>query len=124
MTGMNLFDKAMEMLGYASADGISGKDDMLKKALTLINLVYADLWFAFEADPKKEPFKPLNRIGDEIALPERILHDVAPYGLAMFLAQSESDADNQQLYAALYNRKRKGYNRVETVIDRLPGIGG
>lgn len=124
MTGMNLFDKAMEMLGYASADGISGKDDMLKKALTLINLVYADLWFAFEADQEKEPFQPLNRIGDEIVLPERILHDVAPYGLAMFLAQSESDADNQQLYAALYNRKRKGYNRVETVIDRLPGIGG
>ena len=124
MTGMNLFDKAMEMLGYASADGISGKDDMLKKALTLINLVYADLWFAFEADQGKEPFKPLNLIGDEIVLPERILHDVAPYGLAMFLAQSESDADNQQLYAALYNRKRKGYNRVETVIDRLPGIGG
>lgn len=124
MTGMNLFDKAMEMLGYASADGISGKDDMLKKALTLINLVYADLWFAFEADQEKEPFQPLNRIGDEIVLSERVLHDVAPYGLAMFLAQSESDADNQQLYAALYNRKRKGYNRVETVIDRLPGIGG
>ena len=40
------------------------------------------------------------------AVADDALHDVMPYGVAMLLALSEGDGDNQLLYAGLYNRKR------------------
>lgn len=121
MTGMNLFDKAMELLGYTSADGISGKEDMLKRGLTLINLVYAELYYAFVQVPGAEDeFKPLGNILDEIKLPHYVLTDIAPYGLAMFLAQSESDADSQTLYANIYNQKKIRGKKVTVIKDHLP----
>lgn len=123
MTGMSLFDQAMEMLGYTSADGISGKEDMLKKALTLINRVYSELYYAFVYVPGGEDeFKPLALITDEIKLPHNVLIDIAPYGLAMYLAQSESDADNQSLYANIYNQKKIRGKRVTVIKDRLPHV--
>ncbi len=120
MTGMGLFDKAMEMLGYVSAEGISGKEDMLKKALSLINNVYAELYYAWQ-DTNTKPFKPLKNINDELDLPALVLDNIAPYGIAMYLAQSESDADNQSLYAAIYNQKK---TRVKSISakHKLPYI--
>ena len=123
MTGMALFDRAMELLGYTSADGISGKEDMLKRGLTLINQVYAELYYAFVQVPGAEDeFKPLGNILDEIKLPHYVLTDIAPYGLAMYLAQSESDADNQSLYANIYNQKKVRGKKVGTIKDRLPYV--
>lgn len=125
MTALKMFEKAMTMCGYTTADGVNGREDMLKKALTVINLVYADLYNAFVAIPgKDEEFSELESIHDQIELPGRILSDIMPYGVAMYLAQSESDADNQNLFAALYNRKRVGLVRVEKVKDTLPGVWG
>lgn len=121
MTGMSLFDKAMELLGYTSADGISGKEDMLKRGLTLINLVYSELYYAFVHVPgEKDEFKSLTNIHNEINLPKNVLTDIAPYGLAMYLAQSESDADNQSLYANIYNQKKVRGKKVTVIKDRLP----
>lgn len=121
MTGMNLFDKAMELLGYTSADGISGKEDMLKRGLTLINQVYAELYYAFVQVPGEEDeFKLLANILDEVKLPKNVLTDIAPYGLAMYLAQSESDADNQSLYANIYNQKKIRGKKVTVINDHLP----
>lgn len=123
MTGMNLFDKAMELLGYTSADGISGKEDMLKRAITLINQVYAELYYAFVQVPgEKDEFEPLANILDVVNLPKNVLTDIAPYGLAMYLAQSESDADNQSLYANIYNQKKVRGKKVTVIKDRLPHI--
>jgi proteasome accessory factor B len=46
---------------------------------------------------------------------------VAPYGVAMYLAAAQHDGDNQQLFAALYDRKRTAMQRdVERRTDRLP----
>lgn len=121
MTGMNIFDRAMELLGYTSADGISGKEDMLKRALTLINQVYSELYYAFVYVPgADDEFKPLANILHEIKLPHNVLMDIAPYGLAMYLAQSESDADNQSLYANIYNQKKVRGKKVGFITDRLP----
>lgn len=125
MTGMELFDKAMELLGYTSAEGLSGKEDMLKRGLTLVNLVYSELYYAFVYIPGGEDnFKPLALITDKIVLPDRVLNDVAPYGMAMYLAQSESDADNQTLYANIYNQKKVCGKSVKTITDRLPHVWG
>ncbi len=125
MTGMELFDQAMEMLGYANAEEISGKSDLIKKGLTLLNRVYAELHYAFVSKPGEEDtFRPLANISQEICLPDYVLQDVAPYGLAMYLAQSESDADNQSLYATIYNQKKTRGKSVGRVADRLPHIWG
>lgn len=125
MTAMMFFNKAMEMLGYASAEGISGREDMLKKALTLINCVYAELYYAFIYTPGGEDkFTPLKSIGEKIELPDYVLNDIAPYGLAMYLAQSESDADNQNLYAAIYNQKKIRGKSISKVKDCAPHVWG
>lgn len=125
MTGMELFDQAMEMLGYANAEEISGKSDLLKKGLTLLNRVYAELHYGFVAKPGDEDtFRPLSNIREELHLPTFVLQDVAPYGLAMYLAQSESDADNQSLYATIYNQKKMRGKSVGRITDRLPHVWG
>lgn len=125
MTGMELFDQAMEMLGYSNAEEISGKSDLLKKGLTLLNRVYAELHYGFVAKPGDEDtFQPLSNIREELHLPTFVLQDVAPYGLAMYLAQSESDADNQSLYATIYNQKKTRGKSVGRIADRLPHVWG
>lgn len=125
MTGMNLFDEAMRLLGYVTEDGVSGRDDMLKKALPLVNRVYSELYYSFVSVPGKEDnFKPLGLIGQELELPENVLNDIAPYGMAMYLAQSESDADNQALFASIYNQKKIRGKRIVPITDRLPHIWG
>lgn len=119
MTGRGLYNKACEMLGYNNAEEISGNDVMLKRALTLANMVYSDLWQGFK---KGEDFKPLTVLTDKLDLPNKVLQDIAPYGMAMFLAQSESDADNQGLYGSIYNQKK---TRIIKVQGRpLPPIFG
>ena len=115
MNGMSLFEKAMEMLGYASAEGISGREDILKKALTVINNIYAELYYAFV---------PLANINDTLNLPTRVLNDIAPYGVAMYLAQSEGDADNQSLYANIYNQKKVRGKRIGRIKDHQPHVWG
>lgn len=124
VTGMALFDKAMAMLGYASSEGLNGKEDMLKKSLTFINLIYAELYYPLKCVLGDNEFQPLTAIGQEIKLPKIILDDVAPYGLAMYLAQSESDADNQSLFASLYNQKRARSLYTGRVCDKLPHVWG
>lgn len=125
MNGMSLFNRAMEMLGYASEEGISGRDDMLKKALTLVNNVYAELYYAFVGGHGKEDnFVSLANINDTLNLPKYVLTDIAPYGVAMYLAQSESDADNQSLYASIYNQKKLRGKSVGRITDRLPNVWG
>ena len=122
MNARELFDEAMIMLGYASAEGLSGEDDMLKKSLVLINKVYFELYRAF-VNNKGEDFIPLSNINCEVRLPEFVLRDIAPYGVAMYLAQSESDADSQALYANLYNQKKVS-GSVGKITDRLPHVWG
>lgn len=125
MNAMSLFEKAMEMLGYTSAEGISGREDMLKKALTLINNVYVELYYAFQQKAGEDDnFVPIVNINDSLNLPTAVLNDIAPYGVAMYLAQSEGDADNQSLYANIYNQKKVRGKRVGRIKDRLPHTWG
>lgn len=125
MNAMSLFEKAMEMLGYASAEGISGRDDMLKKALTLINNVYAELHYAFvQRQGEEDNFVPLANINDSLNLPTVVLNDIAPYGVAMYLAQSEGDADNQSLYASIYNQKKVRGKKIGRVKNAMPHVWG
>lgn len=125
MTALEMFDKAMVMCGYATAEGVNGRDDLLRKAVTIINLVYADLYTALVATPGDNSEIPqVKNVRENIDLPANILIDVMPYGVAMHLAQNECDADNQNLFAALYNQKRSRYVRTEKIKDVLPCVWG
>lgn len=122
MNARALFDEAMTMLGYVNAEGLSGEEDMLKKSLVIINKIYFELYRAF-VNKKGDGFIPLGNINDEVNLPQVVLRDIAPYGVAMFLAQSEGDADSQALYANLYNQKKIS-GSVGKITDRLPHVWG
>lgn len=117
MTGIKMLETAMNLLGYTSSNGGFIPDSRTAvKGLTVLNLIYRDLKQLCD-DGEAEPLKALN---EEILLDDRALNDVMPYGVAMLMAQSESDGDSQQLYAALYNRKRTGLSRSEVIEDVIP----
>lgn len=120
MTGLNMFDRVMLLLGYSGANGeISGKDELLTRGLAAINQIYSDLLYIGGSDD----FSPLLTINDEINLPPRALYDVMPYGVAMFLAAAEGDGDNQQIFSSLYNSKRLSVSAgQQRIIDSLPRV--
>ncbi len=111
MTVREMYQKALTLLGYAGSDSISGEAEFVRKGIAVINQIYSDLFYAVS----KESFVYVNSFTDKINLPERILNDVMPYGVAMLLAQSENDSDNQMIFAALYNKKRTGVTNIGQV---------
>ncbi len=117
MTGQEMVKKAAAILGYTDNGGnVQLSARITSRSLTLINLIYSDLWrICNDGD-----FSPIGGLQEELALPERALNDVMPYGVAMMIAQSESDGDQQQFYSAIYNRKRASLSKTETVKDVLP----
>ena len=116
MKAYDIVKNALQLLGYTAADGNAQLDSRLKtKAVPVVNQVYSDLWRIC----KEGEFTPIKSLQEEIELPERAVNDAVIYGVCMFMAQSESDGDTQQLYSHLYNKKRASLSRLETVEDRL-----
>lgn len=102
MTVREMLSEAMELLGYLDVLGTpAGQAGQLEQGVAAVNRIAADL--AFRAEGAR--FRPLT-LDDPIPLPDRLLRDVMPWGVAMLLAQGEGDAEGQALCAALYNRKR------------------
>ncbi|MCI8360112.1 MAG: hypothetical protein HFE86_02095 [Clostridiales bacterium] len=119
MTGKAVLDQAIGLLGYKSAEELSGRSEILLKGAAAVNQIYADLHYLCSL----LPFRPLVSLNETLLLSERAAVDVMPYGVAMLLAQGESDGDNQQLFAELYNRKRSSLSRTDKVRDREPRCG-
>lgn len=117
MKGIEIFEKALTLLGYINQEG-SFLDSLNLKALNVINTVYADLYFLLHSDG----FKPLKSLDDTPLLSNRILLDVMPYGVAMHLAQNMGDGLNQQIFATIYDAKRCSINIIDTRTDCIPGI--
>ena len=111
MTVKEMYQKALTLLGYVGSDSISGETEFARKGVAVINQIYSDLHYAIS----REDFIPVNSFTDKINLSARILNDVMPYGVAMLLAQSEGDGDNQMVFAALYNKKRVGVAKISQV---------
>lgn len=111
MIARETYKMALNMLGYKDTDMFK------EKSVVLVNRVYADLFYSLNPNGEFEPIKSLQ---DTIDLPQKVLHDVFPYGLAGFLAQSESDGDSQQLYMSIYNGKKNRLNNVASIEDVIP----
>ena len=113
----------MRLLNYTDGSGrLDGRQyaELFKRGLPLVNQIYSDLWYL----EREDAFCELSRLEQPLQLSARCVHDVAPFGVAMLMAQSESDGDSQQLFAALYNQKRAALHRAVCRRDVLPGGGG
>lgn len=138
-----LLNDALKMLGYSDSDGNAELTGRLRnRAIVTVNLVYGDLWRVCKSsnggglsfgstnadsctcDKRCEPmgeFEPITSLSDEIKLPPKATGDVFLYGLAMHIARSENDGDQQQYFTMLYNSRRAGltqYDKVKNVIPR------
>ena len=117
MTARDILTTAMTMLGYTRNNGeISGEQELFKRGIIAVNQAYADLFYLLGG----KDYKAITSSNDTINLPERILNDIMPYGVAMFIAQSENDGDSQALYANIYNKKRASVRIANTVQDVMP----
>lgn len=117
MTNMNaeeIYRQALQLLNYPSDDV-----ELRKKALPLVNQIYADLWYINTSDL----FVPLSSLTQTVQLDHQVLSNVMPYGVAMLIAQTEGDADNHALYSSLYNQRRpSARSRSDRFEDRMPKV--
>ena len=106
--GNDVFRQALNLLNYTNVYGETDSmqnADLVKRALPMVNQIYVDLFFAETPDLD---FVPLKAMHEEIKLSARTV-------------KSESDGDNQALFATLYNNKRRSAERPAwTVQDVLP----
>ena len=117
MRASEILNDTLKMLGYSDIDGNVELTSRIRNgAIVTINLVYGDLWRAVG----NGDFEAIKSLSDEIKLPAKALGDVFMYGLAMHIARSENDGDQQQYYTMLYNAKRAGLTKYETVKNTWP----
>ena len=117
MRAIELLNNALKMLGYSDNDGnVELTSRIRNSAIVTVNLVYEDLWkMCNEGD-----FEPIKSLNEEIKFPTKATGEVFLYGLAMHIARSENDGDQQQYFAALYNSKRAGMTKHTFVKNILP----
>lgn len=121
MKASELINNALKMIGYSDSDGNSELTGRLRnKAVVTVNLVYGDLWHICNTGD----FEPIKSLSDEIKLPQKALGDVFMYGLAMHIARSENDGDQQQYFTMLYNAKRAGLTQYGKVKNSIPRVEG
>lgn len=117
MKANELLNDALKLLGYSDNDGnveLTGR--IRSRAMAVVNLVYGDLWRTCNTGD----FEKIKSLDDEIKLPNKALGDVFLYGLAMHIARSENDGDQQQFFAHLYNSRRAGLTVMTRVNNVLP----
>ena len=118
MTGHSAYTQALQLLNYTDTDGNVSPQlntDLNKRALTVVNQILADVLHCSGGVVTQ-----METLADHMPIPPEAA-PVMVYGIAMLLAQSESDGDNQQLYATLYNSTRSRIpNRNKRVRDTIP----
>lgn len=119
MTGKEMLNHVLGLLNYTdSAGDINAHSNIIlhKRSLGIINQIYADLW-----QPRGEAvvFKPITSMSQVLDLDAYTVMNIMPYGVAMLLAQTEGDIDNQTVFASLYNQRRPG---SVTVSDRIADV--
>ncbi len=121
MTGTDILRQAYTLLNYTDANGnvnAGNNANLSKRALPIINQIYADLW-----QPRTDgaTFEALTTTHQMLDIDDYTAINIMPYGVAMMLAQSDGDADNQSLYASLYNQRRAGaVTSSNRIVDKMP----
>lgn len=105
---------ALTLLGYRDTE----PERYQSTAINAVNQVYSDLYYS----SGKRNFEKVSSAEDIVNLPERLLVDVMPYGVAGFIAKSLGDSENQQYFGEMYNLKRKKAEASQSVQDVLPTV--
>ena len=120
MTGKAIIEQALSLLNYTDGNGqlnSAANADVMLRSLPLVNQIYADLWYM----NSKATFPPLKHADENLRLDEYTCWNIMPYGVAMLIAQSEGDADNQAVYASIYNQRRGATaKKMDCVQDAFP----
>lgn len=120
MTGQACLKQALRLLGYTDTLGSPDSaqyTEFYKRGLAVVN----QLVFELSAAETGRCAEPLASLRQPLPLTERTAKEVLPYGVAMWLASSQGDGDNQRLFAALYDQKRVAVCREsEQIHDTLP----
>ncbi len=124
MTGQDIFRQALMLLNYTNAHGTVealNNAELYRRSLPIVNQIYADLWKIQRTDE----FVPLSSMTEAVRLETHTVMNSMIYGVAMLVAQTDGDVDNQSLYATLYNQRRSAACiRSERVADCMPRITG
>lgn len=116
-----MLNQALKLLNYTNMHGeidTQRSAPIFKRSLPVLNQVYSDLYLI---EGSRNAFSPLPDINGTVFLSDTTCRDVMPYGVAMWISQSEGDGDNQALFSALYNQKRSSVRRpAESRQDVLP----
>ena len=123
MTGTEILQAALRRLNYTDTSGevdMQMNSDIARRALDAVNYVLADLRHV-----AGEEFAALGGLGETVPLSDDVCVRVMPWGVAMLIAESESDADAQAVMAQTYNRLRNSFpRRPGHVRDVMPkGLG-
>ena len=122
MTGEELLRQALYLLNYTNNRGeidTRNSEELIRRGVPIINAVLADV-----LPIAGEPVSAVGTLEDTLPVAEDTAVRVMVYGVAMWLAQSEADGDNQQLMASIYNQKRNAIRRSSgRVADVLPVPG-
>ena len=119
-TGREVLYRALRLLGYTDGYGrVDGARDaeLLRRGTAAVEQIYADLC-RVAASGGTDGWE--GDLDSPLPLSLETVNDVMPYGVAMLLAQGESDGDAQSLYASLYNAKRAGTPRPSTRRTDVP----
>lgn len=122
MTGEELLRQALYLLNYTNNRGeidTRNSEELIRRGVPIINAVLADV-----LPIAGEPVSAIGTLEDTLPVAEDTAVRVMVYGVAMWLAQSEADGDNQQLMASIYSQKRNAIRRSPgRVADVLPVPG-
>lgn len=120
MTGSEMLNKSLQLLGYSDSNGNAHLTQSTRnRALPIINLVYAELSRNCGVENA-----PLDSVRDEIKLTERVLNEIMPCGVAMYMANAEGDINAYTFWAREYNAKRATLSKIENIKDLLPKVWG
>ena len=118
MTGAEVLNKSLQLLGYSDSNGNAHLTQVIRnRALMVVNLVYMELSRNCGIDNMS-----LSSLNDEVKLPERVLIEVMPCGIAMYVANAESDFNAEAFWSREYNSKRATLSRLEEIKDTLPNV--
>lgn len=118
MTGRDLVHSALLKLNYTSVSGavdVEQNTDLMRRGRDAVEYVVADLRHVMGEEPVV-----IESIDDDLPLSDGVCVRVAVWGVAMLLAASESDGDNQSYCAAMYNQLRGSVSKPTVRLDTLP----
>lgn len=111
MNGIQVFNNAMQLLGYGDSAHFK------QRALICINAVYSDLYCIAG---KSREYTPIKNLGENINLPEYVLQTAMVYGVAEKTALAEGDGEIQQYFALLYDKAKQRLNITDKIYDEMP----